>query len=213
MRKINAKDLHIKIIDILNQCEEYAYISGKGPFFFTWKAKQMCIYVKNVSSAYFTNKDITRVQLARRGYFEPIKVSDVVFILMGYDSLNNVFVTWSPSLVKSRLNSKRNVSFYSRLSVQEKANVSCSIQVGYLTNATKFISGSLSTLPKFLSNIEDYFPVVDKFGEAFYKYCVEVCKEYGHSRLKIVERVQRVLCRFPEYTPCEVANFIETHMK
>ena len=38
---------------------------------------------------------------------------DALFVFLGYDSFNDVFVTWSPEDVKPRINTKANVSFYS----------------------------------------------------------------------------------------------------
>ena len=43
----------------------------------------------------------------------------MTFLFFGYDSENDVLVTWNPYLVKARLNERKSVTFYSNLQTQK----------------------------------------------------------------------------------------------
>ena len=62
----------------------------------------------------------TRAQLPKRDLFDEIKKSPNIFIFLGYDQENDVFVCWDFNVAKERLNVGKSVSFYSRISYQEE---------------------------------------------------------------------------------------------
>lgn len=137
MRKLIAKDLKIKFIETLNELEEFSYEEG-NPFLIKIGTVKYFVFLKNLSSAYFKNPDITRVQLPYSDHFSKIFKADIPFVILGYDVDNDIVVSWNPKNVKERLNAKGNVSLYSRFSLQAQVR-SDEFQFGYLTNGEKFI--------------------------------------------------------------------------
>lgn len=74
-----------------------------------------------------------------------------------FASGNSVFVVWNPSNTKERLNTKKNLSFYCRLSAQREAKkkqlpVRCN-----LTNGEYVWVVPMTFIAEFLMSIEDYF--------------------------------------------------------
>lgn len=155
MRKIIAKELKIKFIETLNELDEFSYEEG-NPFLIKIGAKKYFVFLKNLSSAYFKNKDITRVQLPYSDRFLKIFKAAIPFVILGYDVDNDVFVSWNPKNVKERLNAKSNVSLYSRHSLQVQVNEN-KFKCGYLTNGEKIISFKRSNLLDFFYNINELF--------------------------------------------------------
>lgn len=137
MKKLIAKDLKIKFIETLNELDEFYYEEG-NPFLINIGTEKYFIFLKNISSAYFKNPDITRVQLPYSDHFSKIFKADIPFIILGFDADNDVFVSWNPENVKERLNAKSNVSLYSRFSMQEQIKTD-EFKFGYLTNGEKFV--------------------------------------------------------------------------
>jgi len=155
MRKLIAKDLKIKFIETLNELDEFSYEEG-NPFLIKIGTKKYFIFLKNLSSAYFKNKDITRVQLPYSEHFSKIFKADILFIILGYDVDNDVVVAWNPDNVKERLNAKSNVSLYSRYSLQEQVRTD-EFQFGYLTNGEKFVLFKRENLIAFFDVALDLF--------------------------------------------------------
>jgi len=137
MKKLIAKDLKIKFIETLNELDEFYYEEG-NPFLINIGTEKYFIFLKNLSSAYFKNPDITRVQLPYSDHFSKIFKADIPFIILGFDADNDIFVSWNPENVKERLNAKSNVSLYSRFSMQEQVKID-EFKFGYLTNGEKFV--------------------------------------------------------------------------
>lgn len=122
-KKIDRQTLQLLFIEALDGAS-YTFIEGLNPFHITINGNEFFIYIKNLSPAYFSNPDVWRVQLPIRDDFDDIKVTDVPFILLGYDAENDVYTTWNPVWTKQRLNIAESVSFYSRLSLQTEVRQS-----------------------------------------------------------------------------------------
>ncbi len=101
--------------------------------------------------------DNYRAQLPKRIYFEEVKKSKGLFFFVGYDDINDVFVTWDPIKTKSRLNTKTNVSLFSRLSSQQKV-VRGNIDVKILTNGDLYVLFKAEDIIFFLRKYQEYFP-------------------------------------------------------
>jgi hypothetical protein len=95
---------------------------GKANPFIYHRGNFKCyVFIKNISPAYYVNyPDNSRVQLPTSNRFKEVINSNLLFFIIGYDKENEVFASWNPSLIKDRLNEKRNVSVYSRFSWQSK---------------------------------------------------------------------------------------------
>ena len=98
-----------------------------------------------------------RAQLPQRPEFDKVIESDIPFLFIGYDVANDVYVCWEPHKVKSRLNKKSYVSFYSRLSAQENV-LEGKVQEERLTNGDKFILFKRTDIISFLKMINTHFP-------------------------------------------------------
>ncbi len=98
-----------------------------------------------------------RAQLPQRPEFDEVINSDIPFLFLGYDVTNDVYVCWEPEKVKSRLNKKSYVSFYSRLSAQENV-IEGKIKEELLTNGDKFILFKRTDIISFIKMINVHFP-------------------------------------------------------
>lgn len=107
-----------------------------------------------------------RAQLPKRASFEEVLSSPIPFLFLGYDTDNDVYVTWDPTMVKPRLNKKTYVSFYSRLSVQ-KSIVDGEIREERLTNGDKFVLFKSSNILSFFQMIDQHFPSLRKVEECY----------------------------------------------
>ena len=156
MRNLAAKELKIRFIEILNDLGEFSYEDG-NPFFVKIGAKQYCIYLKNLSPAYFKNSpDIVRVQLPYSEHFLKIFNVEVLFIIFGYDVETDTVVTWNPRIIRERLNSKRNVSLYSRYSLHELVTLN-ELKSGYLSNGEKIVLFKRKNLNLFFKFHQELF--------------------------------------------------------
>lgn len=122
MMKKSAKELKNMFIESLGNSNKINYIEG-NPFLLQIGARRQYIYLKQLSQAYFANSpDITRIQLPYNKHFDKIQKTHIPFIIFGYDYDYDVWVSWSISKIFKRLNSKSNVSLYSRKSFQKRVN-------------------------------------------------------------------------------------------
>lgn len=106
-----------------------------------------------------------RAQLPFREEFQEIKDSDITFLFFGYDVDNDVYVCWEPEKIKSRLNRKKYVSFYSRLSAQQSV-VEGKIKDEVLTNGDKFVLFKRTDIVPFLQMITAHFPEIESSNTA-----------------------------------------------
>lgn len=164
MKKILAKELKIKFVEILNDLDNFNYEEG-NPFLIKIGAKRYFIFLKNLSPAYFKNSpDVTRVQLPYSNHFSKILKANIPFVILGYDVDNDTVVSWNPNRVKDRLNAKNNVSLYSRESLQSRVKPN-EFKEGYLSNGEKIIIFRRETLIVFFENLSQLFSKSKKQGE------------------------------------------------
>lgn len=154
--KIPPKDLQAFFLDALSGVE-YTLVKGLNPFLLDINQERYYVYLKNLSSAYFANKDVWRVQLPIKEEFDFIKQSETKFVLLGYDYDNDVYATWNPVWSKQRLNIAKSVSFYSRLSLQKKVVDEGRFENYDLQNDGKVLAFPRYLLPKFFENFDTFF--------------------------------------------------------
>lgn len=99
----------------------------------------------------------TRAQLPSRPEFEAIKDSSDPFLFLGYDPICDVIVCWNPSMVKSRLNKSKYVSFYSKRNLQEEVRDGKFV-TAHLSNGDKYVLFKRTDIASFLSMIDKHFP-------------------------------------------------------
>ena len=157
IKKISRYTLQQIFIESLEECDFFRIIDGLNPFHIMLNSKELYIYIKNLSPAYFTNPDVWRVQLPKKEEFDTIKEGEIDFVLLGYDADNDVYTTWHPKWTKQRLNNGESVSFYSRLSLQEEVASSQDIKRLSLNNDGEVIAFPREHLEFILSNLKTFF--------------------------------------------------------
>lgn len=157
--KVYPETLLQLMLDVLNKSPQFNYINGIQPFMMSFSGQKYYVYVKNLSSAYFKERpDTTRAQLPIKQEFEKIKKSDIPFVFLGFDQINDVLVCWNYHIAKQRLNEKKSVSFYSRLFFQEEV-VSGEILRKQLKNGDEPILFKRKDLILFFEKIDTFFDV------------------------------------------------------
>jgi len=147
------KDIFTAIMKATNFFE---YEEG-SPFMCTYNGRDFFVYLKNITPGYFNNRpDVTRVQLPYRPHYTRILDSDVSFVILGYDKVNEIFVNWSPLIIKKRLNSKSNVSLYSRYSLQDEV-LDGEIKEVHNINGDKMVLFKKNMLPVFFNTIDSIY--------------------------------------------------------
>lgn len=153
-----------KIVAILEKCLSqsscnYSIESTDNPTLLMMEDRVFTVFLKPIGDVCYKNEnESTRVQLPKHPRFDKIKASKRPFLLMGFDLINEVFTIWNPISTKERLNTKKNLSFYCRLSAQRQAKDSSAPIRCNLTNGDFVWVIPMSLLAEFLMYIEDYFP-------------------------------------------------------
>lgn len=161
MRKLPRKELkelfRSKVAEVGWTC------SKENPFILQADLDKFYVFIKNISPAYFKNSpDISRVQLPTSARFKSVSYSELLFVILGYDVENDVFVSWNPYNVKERLNSKSNVSLYSRFSLQSEVSNN-EFKEGFLSNGEKIILFKRALLNEFFNQLTSLFS--DEMGK------------------------------------------------
>jgi hypothetical protein len=156
MQHLLRKDLKIKVLEPVAELGRFSH-GDENPFLLHLGDEKYWIFVKNLSPSAFKNSpNVTRVQLPHKPIFTEIAKTDILFLILGYDSDADVLVCWNPHNLKERLNAKKNVSLYSRISLQESVQ-SNEFKTGMLTNGEKILLFKRANLPIFLNKINDFF--------------------------------------------------------
>jgi hypothetical protein len=161
IEKIKPETLLALMREVLDQSAEFLYITGEQPFFMSFQDRKYYVYVKNISSAYFSDRDkTTRAQLPIKPEFDSIKSSTYPFIFLGYDGLHDVFVCWNYHIAKERLNVGKSVSFYSRTFFQSEVKEGNFVR-RKLKNGDLPVLFKRSSLIEFFKNIDTFFaPII-----------------------------------------------------
>lgn len=156
MQHLLRKDLKIKILEPLAELGQFSH-GDENPFLLHLGDEKYWIFVKNLSPSAFKNSpNVTRVQLPHKPIFTEIAKTDILFLILGYDSDADVLVCWNPYNLKERLNAKKNVSLYSRVALQESVQLN-EFKTGILTNGEKIVLFKRADLPVFLNKMSDFF--------------------------------------------------------
>jgi hypothetical protein len=156
MQHLLRKDLKIKVLEPLAELGQFSH-GDENPFLLHLGDEKYWIFVKNLSPSAFKNSpNVTRVQLPHKPIFTEIAKTDILFLILGYDSDADVLVCWNPHNLKERLNAKKNVSLYSRVSLQESVQLN-EFKTGMLTNGEKIVLFKRADLPVFLNKMSDFF--------------------------------------------------------
>jgi len=163
-RNLTSNELIQIFEDEMNASATFKHLDDKkNPCHIMFEGIEFYVYVKNISSAYFSNPDVSRAQLTGVDTLNAIKQSDALFILLGYDSENRIFAAWNPHIAKQRIGTSSSPSLYSRFSWQKEA----ATQGDFITRELKN-DGSVLLFPQeyislFLGNIEMFFPDTSEY--------------------------------------------------
>lgn len=159
IEKIKPEELLRLVREVLDKSTSFEFISGVQPFLMSFEKEKFYVYIKNISSAYFSDRDkTTRAQLPIKPEFKKIKESDIPFIFLGYDGINDVFVCWNFHIAKERLNVGKSVSFYSRSFFQSEVKDGEFLR-RELKNGDLPIFFKRSYIVEFFKNIHSFFTV------------------------------------------------------
>lgn len=121
---LDPKDLRYLLIDSLRlYSDNVIFIDGNNPYRFSINKKTFYIFIKNVheSGDGRGNQDECRIQVSKSKNFNEAMNSSTDVIVLGYFADEKVFAAWNPFLMRDRFNQKKQISLYSRFSVQKKA--------------------------------------------------------------------------------------------
>lgn len=196
MSRLGSKKIIALLKKCLNQSLCYYSIEGKdNPILLLIEDRVFAVFLKPIGDVCYENtNESTRVQLPNLPRFAKLKASKRPFLLMGFDLDNNVFTIWNPVTTKERLNTKKNLSFYCRLSAQREANIQQQPIRCNLTNGEFVWIVPMTLLAEFLMYIEDYFSqitqedyiisrgdfsIVNEYIELFFEDINDVLDENG----------------------------------
>ena len=227
MAKISGKVLREIFEESIKDSGTYKRLDDglKNPAHIIFNGVECYVYIKNLSYAYLGNPDVWRAQLTGVDVLNEIKESPAMFILLGYDSDNDVYATWNPHQVKQRIGTASSPSLYSRLSLQQEVGRSGEIKSMVLNNDLEVLVFPNGRLVDVLSNLDQFFPDTSDYvamgskrrseANAAYKELTNTKKldEYAKSLLKAgvlsteVERLCQALKRLFN------SNLISLHRK
>lgn len=160
MAKISGKVLREIFEDSIKDSGTYKRLDDglKNPAHIIFNGVECYVYIKNLSYAYLGNPDVWRAQLTGVDVLNEIKESPAMFILLGYDSDNDVYATWNPHQVKQRIGTASSPSLYSRLSLQQEVGRTGEIKSMVLNNDLEVLVFPNDRLVDVLSNLDQFFP-------------------------------------------------------
>lgn len=133
-------------------------LERNNPGHIMFNGEEYYVYIKNLSPAYFDNPDVWRAQMTGIDALKEIKESNATFVLLGYDSDNDVYATWNPSKVKQRIGTASSPSLYSRLSLQQEVSKTGEIRSMTLNNDLQVLVFPLDSLVDVFSSLNEFFP-------------------------------------------------------
>ena len=160
MAKISGKILREIFEESIKDSGPYKRLDDglKNPAHVIFNGVECYVYIKNLSYAYLGNPDVWRAQLTGVDVLNEIKESPALFILLGYDSDNDVYATWNPHQVKQRIGTASSPSLYSRLSLQQEVGRTGEIKSMVLNNDLEVLVFPNGRLVDVLSNLDQFFP-------------------------------------------------------
>ena len=129
-----------------------------NPGHIMFNGEEYYVYIKNLSPAYFENPDVWRAQMTGIDALKEIKESNATFVLLGFDSDNDVYATWNPTKVKQRIGTASSPSLYSRLSLQQEVSKTGEIRSMTLNNDLQVLVFPRDSLVDVFSSLNEFFP-------------------------------------------------------
>lgn len=163
-KNLTSAELLNIFVSEMDASATFKFIDGqKNPCHIMFEGVEYYIYIKNLSSAYFSNPDVSRAQLTGVDTLLQIKKTEALFILLGYDSDNQVFAAWNPHVAKQRIGTASSPSLYSRFSWQKEAVEQGDFITRELKNGGSVLLFPQEYISLFLANIEMFFPDTSEY--------------------------------------------------
>lgn len=219
MTRLPKKQLKELFESIVNQGG--ANCGKENPFVLEKEKFKCYVFIKNISPAYYPKyPDNSRVQLPTSDRFKEVIESDLDFLILGYDHENEVFAAWNPSLIKDRLNEKRNVSVYSRFSWQGAVPDDEFIEHN-LGNDEKMFLFKKEQLNEYFNRYNELFELsdnissIDNKNEGKIGFDFKAVREIidplltEHKVLQAVAALEDILKTEPEYKELSFKDYFE----
>lgn len=125
-----------------------------------YEGEDFYVMLRNVSYAGNPHpKHRFRAQMPQKDYLEDYKKCGGIFLFMGYDAINDVYVLWNPHQQRARINLKKTVSLFCERGALEKA--SCEgINRAMLSNGGLYVAFTVENLCDVLNHLS-YFNTED----------------------------------------------------
>ena len=152
-----GKELVRIFLDGIIQYPEFKILGESNPLRIEFNGRAFMLFFKCISYAgnpYPLNT--TRAQLPYREEFNSLADNEV-FLFLGYDTVNDLYVCWEPNKTRSRLNQKAYVSFFCRQSLQDSVT-NGEIKSGRLTNGDAYVLFKRADISSFFEMLELNFP-------------------------------------------------------
>lgn len=163
-RKLTSNELLRVFVNEMSSSATFKFLGEeKNPCHIMFEGIEFYVYVKNLSSAYFSNRDVSRAQLTGVDCLLEIQKTDALFILLGYDVDNEVFAAWNPHIAKQRIGTASSPSLYSRFSWQKEAKEHGNFITRELKNDGSVLLFPQEYISLFLGNIEMFFPDTSEY--------------------------------------------------
>lgn len=148
--RTDAIDIFLKNLDD----ENIKVISDLNPVVIKIDNRHCAFYIRQITSAYFKKRpDVSRIQLHDSHETKSLIQKNTPVYVLGYCFDYDVFIAWTSDSLGKRFNVKKNVSLYSRFSLQKKAfetqqNASITLKNGDLVEAfpTQLLSNKIESL-------------------------------------------------------------------
>lgn len=171
---------------------EIDIISTNPLVHFTYEREDYYVMLRNVSYAGNPHpKHRFRAQMPQKDYLENYKNSDGIFIFMGYDSVNDVYVLWNPSKQRSRINLRKSVSLFCELDVLEKASYE-GLVWGELPSGGMYVAFTIENIGKVLDDLSHFDLEKEEVNAAKYSSQSDIIQKIirmldtGESKLEII---------------------------
>ena len=149
---LDKKRIFELLSTLLQKSDPNCIIEGNNPYRIYFCNKHFNVYVKNITSTDVRAKERGnyRVQLPYRTEFEEMKSSPTPFIFLGFNTEYNTFASWNSSVIKSKLNTKSNVSLYPRINQMEMARKEMTFKTVQVSGEGDVMSFPCEFLSKFI---------------------------------------------------------------
>lgn len=194
---------------------EIDLISTKPLIHFIYEREDYYVMLRNVSYAGNPHPSHRyRAQMPQKDFLENYKNSDGVFMFMGYDSVNDVYVLWNPTKQRARINVRKSVSLFCELDVLEKASYE-GMKWGELTGGGMYVAFTIENIEKVLENLSQFDLEKEDVSTTKYSSPSDITQKIiqmldtGYSKLEIITYcLENFSVKYPDWDYTKWRNHI-----